>query len=90
MIRIPSDPAMEAKLRQAIAENLRNRRHGRKHLAHEVEDVRRAAASLTRQERVAFGLLHYQFVKAPVPGLASVVHLGRFLVRSWNRIRSLV
>ncbi len=87
MIRIPSDPALEAKLRQTLSDNLRERRKQHRHLQNLLENAQRESPSLSRQERLALGLLHYQFVKAPVPGLATAVYFGRFILRNWNRLR---
>jgi hypothetical protein len=87
MIRLPGDPLLEARLLRKTEERSRARRQGSRDYAKSLDKEISTAGALSRAEWIQFRLLHRQFSGRSVPGLPSAVQAGRFLIKTWRRLR---
>jgi hypothetical protein len=87
VIRIPSDPTLEWSLVKRAGDQLKAHRQGEKDYAHLVERKLAAPVSLNKTDQLKFIILHRQFNGRSVLGLTAAVSAGRFLVKTWKKIR---
>lgn len=86
MIRIPGDPQDEVRLLQKAKKRLRAHHQANKDYALLSSEAIRNA-KLPKADLLKLRILHRQFAGDAVPGLASAVSAGRFLLRSWRKVR---
>ncbi len=88
MIRTPGDPELEWKLLQRIGEKIRERRREFDHYTRQLDsELRGELPRLSAADRLKFRVLHRQFDGGKMPGLPVAVAAGRFLIRSYRKLR---
>lgn len=88
MIRIPGDPEREWKLLQRIGDQIRERRRDFDHYTGQLDaELHGELPRLSASDRLKFRVLHRQFDGGKMPGLPVAVAAGRFLLRSYRKLR---